>query len=88
MEYWLAIADELADRLGIEFCAAKRNEAAGIMKSAAEVRSDYSYGGDRPVSPAPPPVEERKAAWWEDTSKLCGSDWAIANQIHSLINSR
>lgn len=89
MEYWLCVVDELSDQIGVEFSTEQRETAAGILKSAASVRSDYqSHSEPVSVSPAKERSPERTPAWWEDTSKLCGSDWVLAKQIHQLIGSR
>lgn len=88
MEYWLSVADELSDQIGVEFCDAQRNAAASIMKSAAEVHGEYTSVQEPLTPPVRQPTIERKLAWWEDTSQLVGADWVLANQIHALINQR
>lgn len=89
MEYWLCVLDEVSDQTGIVFSDDQRKTAAGILESAASVRGEYQSHSE----PAPDPVvvatgHDRKQAWWEDPSKLCGSDWVLARQIHELIGSR
>ena len=89
MEYWLSVIDEMADQTGVDFSDAQRTIAATVLRSAASVHSEYSAPSEPVREPAvKPSAEERPQGWWEDTSKLCGSEWVLAKQIQTLIASR
>lgn len=87
--FWLSVIDEMVDQTGIEMSGEQRETATSILQSAASVQGEYSSHSEpsrEPVAVQRQP--ERKQAWWEDVSKLSGSDWVLARQIHRMIASR
>ncbi len=87
-EYWNLVVDEISDQTGISFTNEQREVAADLISRAVSVHGEYSSHYEPSPAPQKLVAPERKAAWWEDTSELVGSDWVLARQIHHLIASR